>query len=219
MAWAEIKNFLDFDKIYENTKIIRLEKNYRSTQNILNVASKLIENNQNRVGKNLYTNQNEGEFVTLNCFRNVKDEAVEVSSTIETFKKKYSLNNIAILVRAIFQTREFEERFLKVGIPYRIIGGIKFYERAEIKDCIAYLKCIYQPKDDLSFERIVNVPKRSIGDTTIKTISEFAKENKCSLEIASKILIEKNKIKPKTKIGLNSLINLLDKWRNDLKKK
>ena len=216
---AEIKNFLDFDKIYENTKIIRLEKNYRSTQNILNVASKLIENNQNRVGKNLYTNQNEGEFVTLDCFRNVKDEAVEVSSTIETFKKKYSLNNIAILVRAIFQTREFEERFLKVGIPYRIIGGIKFYERAEIKDCIAYLKCIYQPKDDLSFERIVNVPKRSIGDTTIKTISEFAKENKCSLEIASKILIEKNKIKPKTKIGLNSLINLLDKWRNDLKKK
>ena len=216
---AEIKNFLEFDKIYENTKIIRLEKNYRSTQNILNVASKLIENNQNRVGKNLYTNQNEGEFVTLDCFRNVKDEAVEVSSTIETFKKKYSLNNIAILVRAIFQTREFEERFLKVGIPYRIIGGIKFYERAEIKDCIAYLKCIYQPKDDLSFERIVNVPKRSIGDTTIKTISEFAKENKCSLEIASKILIEKNKIKPKTKIGLNSLINLLDKWRNDLKKK
>ena len=216
---AEIKNFLDFDKIYENAKIIRLEKNYRSTQNILSVASKLIENNQNRVGKNLYTNQNEGEFVTLDCFRNVKDEAVEVSSTIETFKKKYSLNNIAILVRAIFQTREFEERFLKVGIPYRIIGGIKFYERAEIKDCIAYLKCIYQPKDDLSFERIINVPKRSIGDTTIKTISEFAKENKCSLEIASKILIEKNKIKPKTKIGLNSLINLLDKWRNDLKKK
>ncbi len=216
---AEIKNFLEFDKIYENTKIIRLEKNYRSTQNILSVASKLIENNQNRVGKNLYTNQNEGEFVTLDCFRNVKDEAVEVSSTIEAFKKKYSLNNIAILVRAIFQTREFEERFLKVGIPYRIIGGIKFYERAEIKDCIAYLKCIYQPKDDLSFERIINVPKRSIGDTTIKTISEFAKENKCSLEIASKILIEKNKIKPKTKIGLNSLINLLDKWRNDLKKK
>ena len=216
---AEIKNFLEFDKIYENTKIIRLEKNYRSTQNILSVASKLIENNQNRVGKNLYTNQNEGEFVTLDCFRNVKDEAVEVSSTIETFKEKYSLNNIAILVRAIFQTREFEERFLKVGIPYRIIGGIKFYERAEIKDCIAYLKCIYQPKDDLSFERIINVPKRSIGDTTIKTISEFAKENKCSLEIASKILIEKNKIKPKTKIGLNSLINLLDKWRNDLKKK
>ena len=216
---AEIKNFLEFDKIYKGTKIIRLEKNYRSTQNILNVASKLIENNQNRVGKTLYTNQEEGELITLDCFRNVKDEATEISSTIENFKKSYSLNEIAILVRAIFQTREFEERFLKTGIPYRIIGGIKFYERAEIKDCIAYLKCINQPMDDLSFERIINVPKRSIGDTTIKNISEFAKKNKCSLEVAAKKLIEENKIKPKTKIGLNFLLNLLEKWRFDLKKK
>ncbi len=216
---AEIKNFLEFDKIYKNTKIIRLEKNYRSTQNILNVASKLIENNQNRVGKKLYTNQEDGELVTLNCFRNVKDEAVEVSSSIEDYRKNNSLNEMAILVRAIFQTREFEERFLKVGIPYRIIGGIKFYERAEIKDCIAYLRCIHQPMDDLSFERIINVPKRSIGDTTIKNISEFAKKNACSLEIAAKKLIELNRIKPKTKIGLISFLNLMDKWRYDLKKK
>ncbi len=216
---AEIKNFLDFDKTYKNTKIIRLEKNYRSTQNILKVASKLIENNQNRVGKTLYTNQEAGELVTLDCFRNVKDEAIEISSTIEKFKEKNSLNEIAILVRAIFQTREFEERFLKTGIPYRIIGGIKFYERAEIKDCIAYLRCIYQPMDDLSFERIINVPKRSIGDTTLKNISEFAKKNKCSLEVAAKNLIENNRIKPKTKIGLSSLLNLLAKWRYDLKKK
>ena len=216
---AEIKNFLEFDKIYKGTKIIRLEKNYRSTQNILNVASNLIENNQNRVGKKLYTNQEEGELVTLDCFRNVKDEATEISSTVENFKKNYSLNEIAILVRAIFQTREFEERFLKTGIPYRIIGGIKFYERAEIKDCVAYLKCINQPMDDLSFERIINVPKRSIGDTTIKNISEFAKKYKCTLEIAAKKLIEENKIKPKTKLGLNSLLNFLEKWRYDLKKK
>ena len=111
---AEIKNFLEFDKNYQNTKIIRLEKNYRSTQNILNVASKLIENNQNRVGKTLFTNQEDGELVTLDCFRNVKDEATEISSTIENYKKDNSLNEIAILVRAIFQTREFEERFLKV---------------------------------------------------------------------------------------------------------
>ena len=186
---AEIKNFLEFDKIYKDTKIIRLEKNYRSTQNILNVASKLIENNQKRVGKTLYSNQEEGELITLDCFRNVKDEAIEIGSTIEELKKKNSLNEIAILVRAIFQTREFEERFLKTGIPYRIIGGIKFYERAEIKDCVAYLRCIHQPMDDLSFERIINVPKRSIGDTTIKNISEYAKENKCSLEIAAKKLI------------------------------
>ncbi len=216
---AEIKNFLNFDKIYQNTKIIRLEKNYRSTQNILNVASKLIENNQNRVGKTLYTSKEMGELVTLDCYRNVKDEATEISASIEKFKKNNSLNEIAILVRAIFQTREFEERFLKIGIPYRIIGGIKFYERAEIKDCIAYLKCINQPMDDLSFERIINVPKRSIGDTTIKNISEFAKNNLFSLELASRKLIEMNKIKPKTKIGLMSLLNLLDKWRRDLKNK
>ncbi len=216
---AEIKNFLEFDKNYENTKIIRLEKNYRSTQNILNVASKLIENNQSRVGKNLYTNQEDGELVTLDCFRNVKDEATDISTSIENYKKKNSLNEIAILVRAIFQTREFEERFLKVGIPYRIIGGIKFYERAEIKDCIAYLRCISQSMDDLSFERIINVPKRSIGDTTIKVISEFAKKNFCSLEIAAKKLVELNKIKPKTKVGLISLLNLLEKWRYELKNK
>ena len=216
---AEIKNFLEFDKIYENTKIIRLEKNYRSTQNILNVASKLIENNQNRVGKNLFSNQDEGELISLNCFRNAKDEAIDIGSEIEFLKKKYSLNEMAILVRAIFQTREFEERFLKVGIPYRIIGGTKFYERAEIKDCVAYLRSVYQPLDDLSFERIINVPKRSIGATTIKLINEHAKKDRLSLEASSRKLIEENKIKPKTKIGLNSLLNFLEKWRNDLKNK
>ena len=212
---AEIKNFLKFDKIYENTKIIRLEKNYRSTQNILSVASKLIENNQNRVGKNLYTNSDNGELVSLNCYKNGKDEATGVGDRIEKLKKKYSLNNISILVRAIFQTREFEERFLKIGLPYRIIGGIKFYERAEIKDCIAYLRIIYQAQDDLSFERIINVPKRSIGDSTIKQINEYAKKNELSLEVASKKLLENNKIKPKTKIGLTSFLNLIEKWRKD----
>ena len=99
-------------------------------------------------GKTLFTNQEDGELITLDCFRNVKDEAIDISSSIEKLKKKYSLNEIAILVRAIFQTREFEERFLKIGIPYRILGGIKFYERAEIKDCVAYLRLIYQEKDD-----------------------------------------------------------------------
>ena len=212
---AEIKNFLKFDKIYENTKIIRLEKNYRSTQNILSVASKLIENNQNRVGKKLYTNSDNGELVSLNCYKNGRDEATGAGDQIEKLKKKYSLNNISILVRAIFQTREFEERFLKIGLPYRIIGGIKFYERAEIKDCIAYLRIIHQAQDDLSFERIINVPKRSIGDSTIKQINEYAKKNELSLEVASKKLLENNKIKPKTKIGLTSFLNLIEKWRND----
>ncbi len=176
-------------------------------------------NLQNKIKLAWNLHQENGELITLDCFRNVKDEATEVSASIENFKRENSLNDIAILVRAIFQTREFEERFLKVGIPYRIIGGIKFYERAEIKDCIAYLRCINQPQDDLSFERIINVPKRSIGDTTIKAISEFSKKNGFSLEVASKKLIELNKIKPKTKVGLISLLNLLEKWRYENRKK
>ncbi len=215
---AEIKNFLQFDKTYNNTKIIRLEKNYRSTQNILTAASKIIKNNENRVGKNLYTNSNEGELIYLDCFKSGKDEAIGVGDKLEKLKESYSLNNVAILVRAIFQTREFEERFLKIGMPYRIIGGIKFYERSEIKDCIAYLRVISQSKDDLSFERIINVPKRSIGNTTLKQINEFGKKNGCNLETSSKKLIELNKIKPKTKIGLIGLLNLLDKWRFDFSK-
>ena len=213
---AEIKNFLEFDKIYNDTKIIRLELNYRSTQNILSVASHLISNNQSRVGKKLYTNEKDGELVTLSCYRNGKDEAIGVGDQIEKIKKRFSLNNISILIRAIFQTREFEERFLKIGLPYRIIGGTKFYERGEIKDCVAYLRIVYQNQDDLSFERIINVPKRSIGDFTIKQINEFAKINKITLETASKKLIENNQIKPKTKIGLISILNLIEKWRNDL---
>ncbi len=174
---AEIKNFLEFDQVYENTKVIRLEENYRSSQNILSVASNLIEKNENRVGKTLKATLDEGDLVKLNCYKNGKDEAVGVSDEIEKkLKKKYSYNNIAILVRAIFQTREFEERFLKIGMPYRILGGTKFYERAEIKDCVAYLRLIHQEKDDLAFERIVNNPKRSVGDTSLKIIHEFAKK-------------------------------------------
>ena len=214
---AEIKNFLEFDQVYKNSKVIRLEENYRSSQNILSVASNLIANNQNRVGKTLKTTMEEGDLVKLNCFKNGKDEAIGVSDEIEKkLKKKYSFNNIAILVRAIFQTREFEERFLKIGLPYRILGGTKFYERAEIKDCVAYLRLIHQPKDDLAFDRIVNNPKRAIGESTVKLIHEFSKENSVSLEIASKKLIEENLIKPKTKIGLSSFLFLMDKWRNDI---
>ena len=216
---AEIKNFLEFDKIYKDTKIIRLENNYRSTQNILSAASNLIKKNENRIGKNLISNSEKGDLVNLNCYRSGKDEAIAVGDNIDKLKKKYSLNNIAILVRAIFQTREFEERFLKIGLPYRIIGGIKFYERSEIKDCIAYLRLVYQSKDDISFERIINKPKRSIGESTLKQIILYGKENKFSLEISSRKLIEKNLIKPKAKIGLNVILNLFQKWRNDYENK
>ena len=214
---AEIKNFLEFDQVYKDTKVIRLEQNYRSSQNILSVASNLIANNQNRVGKTLVSEMEEGDLVKLNCFKNGKDEAIGISDEIEKrLKKNYSFNEMAILVRAIFQTREFEERFLKIGMPYRILGGTKFYERAEIKDCVAYLRLIYQEKDDLAFERIVNNPKRSIGDTTLKTIHEFGKKNNLSLESAAKNMIDQNLIKPKTKIGLNFFLNALNKWRNDI---
>ena len=216
---AEIKNFLEFDKSYKNTKIIRLEQNYRSTQNILSVASNLISNNENRVGKTLETTMEDGDLVNLNCFKSGKDEAIGTSDEIEKIKKDFSFNNIAILVRAIFQTREFEERFLKIGIPYRILGGIKFYERAEIKDCVAYLRLIYQEKDDLAFERIVNKPKRSIGETTIKDIHNFSKNNSLCLEISSRKMIDQNLIKPKAKIGLTTFLDLINKWRHDLKVK
>ena len=214
---AEIKNFLEFDKIYQNTKVIRLEENYRSTQNILSVASALIANNQNRVGKTLKSTKDEGELIKLNCYKDGKEEAIGISDEIEqNIKNKFSYNNVAILVRAIFQTREFEERFLKIGLPYRIIGGTKFYERAEIKDCIAYLRIVFQDKDDLAFERIVNNPKRAIGDSTIKQIHENSKKNLICLEKSSKQLIEMNLIKPKTKIGLSSFLSLLEKWRYEL---
>ncbi len=217
---AEIKNFLNFKHEYKNTKIIKLEENYRSTQNILSTASKLISYNEDRLGKRLWTSGEEGELVKVNCYKNAKEEAINISDIIEQkLKDKFSLNNISILVRAIFQTREFEERFLKIGMGYRIIGGIKFYERAEIKDCVAYLRLIFQKKDDLAFGRIINTPKRSIGDTTIKQINEFSTKHKICLEDASKKLIELNLIKPKTKIGLLKILNLLTKWRNDLLKK
>ena len=217
---AEIKNFLDFSKIYKNTKIIKLEQNYRSTQNILSAASGLISNNNDRMGKKLWTDSKDGELVKLTCYKNGKEEATGISDIIETkLKKKYSLNNISILVRAIFQTREFEERFLKIGMGYRVIGGTKFYERAEIKDSVAFLRIVNQKNDDLAFERIINVPKRSVGDSTLKQLHEWGRKNKKSLEDSAVELLQLDKIKPKTKLGLVKILNLFNKWRSDLKKK
>jgi len=217
---AEIRNFLDFSKTYKNTKIIKLEQNYRSTQNILSAASGLIAKNTDRLGKKLWTDSKDGDPVTLSCYKNGREEAVGVSDIIEKkLKKKYSLNNISILVRAIFQTREFEERFLKIGMGYRVIGGTKFYERAEIKDSVAFLRIINQKNDDLAFERIINVPKRSIGDSTLKQLHDWSRKNKKSLEDSAIELLQLNKIKPKTKLGLLKILGLFGKWRSDLKKK
>ena len=215
---AEIKNFLDFNKVYKNTKIIKLEQNYRSTQNILSAASGLISKNNDRLGKRIWTDSKDGELVKLTCYKNGKEEAIGISDVIEQkLKKKYSLNNVSILVRAIFQTREFEERFLKIGMGYRVIGGTKFYERAEIKDSVAFLRIVNQKNDDLAFERIINVPKRSVGDSTIKQLYEWGRKNKKTLEDSANELLLLNKIKPKTKLGLVRILNLFNKWRSDLK--
>ena len=217
---AEIKNFLNFNKTYKNTKIIKLEQNYRSTQNILSAASGLISKNNDRLGKKLWTDGKDGELIKLTCYKNGREEATGISDIIEQkLKKKYSLNSISILVRAIFQTREFEERFLKIGMGYRVIGGTKFYERAEIKDSVAFLRIVNQKNDDLAFERIINVPKRSIGDSTIKQLYDWARKNKKSLEDSAVELLQLNKIKPKAKLGLVKILNLFNKWRLDLKEK
>ena len=190
---AEIRNFLDFSKTYKNAKIIKLEQNYRSTQNILSAASGLISKNSDRLGKKLWTDSKDGEPVNLTCYKNGREEAIGISDIIENkLKKKYSLNNVSILVRAIFQTREFEERFLKIGMGYRVVGGTKFYERAEIKDGVAFLRIVNQKNDDLAFERIINTPKRAIGDSTLKLLHDYGRKNKKSLEDSAFHLLQLN---------------------------
>ncbi len=213
---AEIKNFLTFDKIYKNCKVFKLEQNYRSTKNILETASNLISNNSNRVGKKLWSSSNQGELVKLNCYKTGKEEAQGISDIIEQIiKKKYSLNEVSILVRAIYQTREFEERFLQVGIGYRVLGGIKFYERAEIKDAVSYLRIINQKFDDLALERVIGSPKRGIGEATLNQIYTFGKANKLCLEDSITKILEKGHFKPKIKTTLKQLINMIQKWRRD----
>ena len=213
---AEIKNFLTFDQIYKNCKVFKLEQNYRSTKNILETASSLIANNSNRVGKKLWSSAVKGELVKLNCYRTGKEEAQGISDTIEQkIKKKYSLNNVSILVRAIYQTREFEERFLQVGIGYRVLGGIKFYERAEIKDAVSYLRIINQKFDDLALERVIGAPKRGIGDSTMSQIHSFANQKKMCLEDSIIKILEDGGFKPKIKTSLNQLITMIQKWRKD----
>jgi DNA helicase II / ATP-dependent DNA helicase PcrA len=215
---AEIKNFLTFDKIYKECKVFKLEQNYRSTKNILETASALISNNINRVGKNLWSSASQGEKVKLNCYQTGKEEAQGVSDIIEhNLKKKYSLNDVSILVRAIYQTREFEERFLKVGIGYRVLGGTKFYERAEVKDAVSYLRIINQKYDDLALERVIGSPRRGVGDSTLNQIYSFGGDQKMCLEDSIIKLLEINKFKPKIKTSLSQLINMIHKWRSDSK--
>ncbi len=216
---AEIKNFLTFDQIYKNCKVFKLEQNYRSTKNILDTASTLIAKNSNRVGKNLWSSSIKGEPVKLNCYQTGKEEAQGISDIIEhNLKKKYSLNDVSILVRAIYQTREFEERFLQVGIGYRVLGGIKFYERAEIKDAVSYLRIINQKYDDLALERVIGVPKRGVGESTISQIYSFASKNKLCMEDSINKMLDNEVFKPKIKTALKQLLNMIQKWRQDSNK-
>tara|TARA_B100001250_G_scaffold410893_1_gene438266 strand:- start:1345 stop:3381 length:2037 start_codon:yes stop_codon:yes gene_type:complete len=215
---AEIKNFLGFDKVYPNCKVFRLEQNYRSTKNILETASHLISHNKDRLGKKLWSSKEKGDLVKLNCYKNGKEEARGVGQVIEqNSKKNKSLNDTAILVRAIYQTREFEERFLKIGMNYRIVGGTKFYERAEVKDAICYLRIINQKFDDLAFERILNTPKRGLGEATIKQLYDFSSKNKVCLEDAANKLLQLDQFKPKIKSGIKFVLEAIKKWRSDLK--
>jgi DNA helicase-2/ATP-dependent DNA helicase PcrA len=215
---AEIKNFLTFDHIYKDCNVFKLEQNYRSTKNILETASTLISHNKGRVEKKLWSSAQPGEKVKLNCYQTGREEAENISDIAENkLKKKYSLNNVAILVRAIYQTREFEERFLKVGLGYRVLGGTRFYERAEIKDAVAYLRIINQKYDDLALERVIENPKRGVGESTLNQLYVFGSQNKLCLEDAIKKKLETDTLRPKIKTSLLQLTKMIDKWRIDSK--
>ena len=211
---AEVKNILEFKDTFDNLETVKLEQNYRSTENILNSATSLISNNEDRLNKKIWSDLGEGEKVKIKSYFDGLGEASGVSDIIEqNLSKKFKLNSISILVRASFQTREFEERFIKIGLPYRIIGGLKFYERSEIKDALAYLRLINQSNDDLSFERIINTPKRAIGDSSVKKIYEFARKKELSLLDASQEILKENILKPKTVQNLKTFIVNIISWK------
>ena len=213
---AEVTNILKFEKDFSNAKIIRLEQNYRSTGNILAAASKLIESNESRFGKTLWTSSSGGEKVSVTSTWDGEEEARIITDEIEQHSlNKKNLDQVAILVRASFQMREFEDRFVSVGLPYKVIGGPRFYERKEIRDANAYFRLAIQPNDSLALERVLNTPKRGIGETTLKKIKQYAKNNNISTIDSIRDLIKTSEIKPKTKISLKHFVELTERW-NDL---
>ena len=214
---ADVKNILSFPEAYKEVKIIRLEQNYRSTDHILAAASKLIEKNKDRLGKTLWTNSSNGEKIKLYFFEDGKDEAKNVSLEIETLKlKKLKLDEIAILVRASFQTRLFEDRLLKIGIPYRVIGGFRFYERLEIRDAIAYFRIVFKNSDDLA--RVFNTPKRGLGNTTLQKLFKYARESKMNLLDASKKIIETDELTLNARNSIKTFIDDINKWKSKINK-
>src|SRR6185312_2967567 len=212
---AEVGNILRFESDFPGARIIRLERNYRSTHHILGAASGLIAHNKGRLGKTLWTESSEGEKVRVQGLWDGEEEARFVGHEVETLQRKgVTLGQIAILVRAGFQTREFEERFMTLGVPYRVIGGPRFYERQEIRDAIAYLRVLHQPDDDLAFERIVNTPRRGIGDSTVRAIHHLARQQSVSMSEAAARLIETDELKAGARKALGTLLRDFERWRN-----
>lgn len=210
---ADYTIIMNFQKDFKNTKLIKLEQNYRSTANILNVANAIIENNTERVDKVLYSNKGEGELID---YFEAQDESDEANFIVSKIKQDSggNYNKYAILYRTNSQSRSIEEACMAAGVPYRIYGGLKFYDRKEIKDIIAYLKLIYNTDDSQSFRRIVNVPKRSIGDTTIKRLQDFADREDISLFAAAQRIQEDNEIPPRTRSKITDFVNLITKFRD-----
>ncbi len=216
---AEVDNILRFEKDFPGARIIRLERNYRSTAHILAAASHLIAHNEGRLGKTLRTEDAPGEKVTVTSCWDSEEEARAVGEEIEQLQrndgtgKPHPLDEIAILVRASFQMREFEDRFVTMGLPYRVIGGPRFYERLEIRDALAYLRVVQSGADDLAFERIVNVPKRGLGDATVQLLHDHARRKRVPLTEAARAVITTDLLKPKPRAALRDLLGSIDRWR------
>jgi DNA helicase-2/ATP-dependent DNA helicase PcrA len=217
---AEVDNILRFDHDFPGAKVIRLERNYRSTGHILAAASTLIAHNEGRLGKTLRTEDVLGEKVQVTGAWDSEEEARAIGEEIEQMQREardegqdHPLDEIAILVRASFQMREFEERFIQLGLNYRVIGGPRFYERAEIRDALAYLRVIAQPADDLAFERIVNVPKRGLGDATVQMLHDYARKQRMPLTEAARVLSSTDEMKPKPRGALRELMANFERWR------
>lgn len=212
---AEVGNILKFEQDYSAAKVIRLEQNYRSTAHILSAASALIAHNKGRLGKTLWTEEEGGEAIRIKAVWDDSEEARFIGEEIEARQRGgVSLADMAILVRAGFQTRAFEERFLTLGISYRVVGGLRFYERLEIRDAIAYLRAIHQPRDDLAFERIVNTPKRGIGQSTLEQLHARARRDNGSLQEAANALMQESAIRGKAQNSLAKLLQSLGHWRD-----
>jgi DNA helicase-2/ATP-dependent DNA helicase PcrA len=216
---AEVDNILRFETDFPGARVIRLERNYRSTGHILAAASHLIAHNQGRLGKTLRTEDELGEKVHVTCCWDSEEEARAVGEEIEQLHRDdgagnaHSLDEIAILVRASFQMREFEDRFVTLGLPYRVIGGPRFYERQEIRDALAYLRVVHSGADDLAFERIINVPRRGLGDATVQLLHQHARRNRVPLTEAARAAISADELKPKPRGALRDLLASIDRWR------